>query len=328
MRRFGGERLRSARRVKRYFEICFTLGSAVHVVQLVAMTKYKMMRFAVVVIASCFIFFPGCGRKHNRTAAIPPAPQPSGATSPPGAASPPRAASPAASAAPSRNLPAAKARALPLPLGYAEEGVASWYGIPFHGRAAADGEIYDMETLVAAHRLMPFNTWLKVTNVSNGKTVNVRIIDRGPFVEGRIIDLSKAAARQIDLLGPGTGQVRLEVISAPVDIPSNDFYAVQVGAFSVYANAERVRIEYAQRFGTAQLAVKQGKIPLWRVLVGKEPSIEGAQQLQNQLSAEDKNVFVVRLDETVPGAANAPTNPALSAGPPPGQSPAPQIPRD
>ena len=197
--------------------------------------------------------------------------------------------------------------------GYVEEGVASWYGVPYHGRPAADGEIYDMETLVAAHRVMPFNTWARVTNLANGKTVEVRIIDRGPFVEGRFLDLSKAAARRIDLIGPGTGQVRLEVISAPSDIPSNDFYAVQVGAFSVYANAERTRVAYAERFGTAQLAVKQGAVPLWRVLVGKENSIHGAQKVADQLRAEDKNVFVVRLDETVPNAPAATVTPNAAA---------------
>src|SRR5947209_10067572 len=114
-----------------------------------------------------------------------------------------------------------------------------------------------METLVAAHRLMPFSTWLRVQNVTNGKAVNVRVIDRGPFVDGRIIDLSKAAARQIDLLGPGIGQVKLEVIGAPADIPSNDVYAVQIGAFSVYSNAERARSTYASRYGAAQITVKQ-----------------------------------------------------------------------
>ncbi len=187
-----------------------------------------------------------------------------------------------------------------MALGYTEQGVASWYGVPYHGRPAADGEIYDMETLVAAHRVLPFNTWLKVTNIANNKSVNVRVIDRGPFVAGRILDLSKAAARQIDLLGPGVGPVRLEVIAAPPDIPSNDFYAVQVGAFSVYQNAARTRDRYVQRFGIAQIAVKQGAAPLWRVLVGKESSIDSAQQLANQLEAEDRNVFVVRLDQTVP----------------------------
>ena len=200
-----------------------------------------------------------------------------------------------------------------MQVGYVEEGVASWYGIPYHGRPAADGEIYNMETLVAAHRVMPFNTWLRVTNLANGKTVDVRIIDRGPFVAGRFLDLSKAAARQIDLIGPGTGQVR-EVIAAPSDIPSNDFYAVQIGAFAVYANAERARLAYAERFGTAQLAVKQGAAPLWRVLVGKEKSIQRAQQMAEQLRAEDKNVFVVRLDETVPNAPAQPPAQAVTPG--------------
>jgi rare lipoprotein A len=127
-------------------------------------------------------------------------------------------------------------------------------------------------------------------------------------VEGRILDLSKAAARQIELLGPGIGRVRLEVIGAPVDIPLNDFYAVQVGAFSVAANAERVRMQYAERFGTAQLAVKQGAVPVWRVLIGKEPSVDAAQKLANVLSAENRNVFVVRLDETAikPGTSIVP----------------------
>ncbi len=209
----------------------------------------------------------------------------------------PSSSSPPSQRSTASSRPAAKA--LAVAVGYTEEGIASWYGIPYHGRAAADGEIYDMETLVAAHRVLPFNTWLKVTNLATNKSVNVRVIDRGPFVRGRILDLSKAAARAIDLLGPGVGQVRLEVIAAPVDVPTNDFYAVQVGAFSVEANAERVRMRYAERFGTAQLALKQGAVPLWRVLIGKEPSIEAAQQLATVLAPENRNVFVVRLDETV-----------------------------
>jgi rare lipoprotein A len=183
-----------------------------------------------------------------------------------------------------------------VPVGYTEEGIASWYGIPYHGRPAADGEIYNMETLVAAHRLLPFNTWLKVTNLANEKSVNVRVIDRGPFVNGRIIDLSKAAARQIELLGPGIGRVRLEVISAPAGNPATDLYAVQVGAFSLRDNAERVRAEYAARFGPAQLAMKQGPVPLWRVLVGREHSVAKAEQLAATINSERKQVFVVRLD--------------------------------
>jgi rare lipoprotein A len=160
-----------------------------------------------------------------------------------------------------------------------------------------------METLVAAHRTMPFNTWVRVTNLANNKSVGVRIIDRGPFVGGRIIDLSKAAARQIELLGPGTGKVRVEVISAPSDVPSADFYGVQVGAFSSFESAERVRTQYSQRFGTAQIAVKQGRVPLWRVLVGRESSPQSAQQLASQLASEGNSVFVVRLDASEANAS-------------------------
>lgn len=180
-----------------------------------------------------------------------------------------------------------------------------------------------MEKLVAAHRLLPFNTWLKVTNLANGKAVTVRVIDRGPFVGGRILDLSKAAAREIDLIGPGTGRVRIEVVAAPADIPANDFYGVQIGAFAVRANAERLRDEYAQRFGKAQLLLKQGSQPLWRVVVGREPSVTAAQQLAGSLSTENKSVFVVRLDADVPPpAANPPVAQLPSAAPlPPASEP-------
>lgn len=246
-----------------------------------AETAAKRRAVAAVLLASG-IFLTSCGKKHHRAAQTPPAPQP-------------------ATTSRRSKMPAA------LPVGYTEEGIASWYGIPYHGRRAADGEIYDMETLVAAHRLMPFNTWLKVTNEANQKSVQVRVIDRGPFVDGRIIDLSKAAAREIGLLGPGVGRVRLEVIAAPADIPANDFYAVQVGAFSVEANAEHVRAHYAERYGNAQLEVRHGATTMWRVLVGKEPSIEAAQQLAVVLGAEDKNVFVVRLDSEI---VSAPAQPA------------------
>jgi rare lipoprotein A len=244
-----------------------------------------------IAIATCILFASACGRKNKRVAAVPPTPAPAPSSAP--RATPPGARQPAKSAA-------------ALPIGYTEEGVASWYGIPYHGRKAADGEVYDMETLVAAHRVMPFNTWLKVTNLANSKTVNVRIIDRGPFVDGRLIDLSKAAARQIALIGPGIGRVRLEVIAAPADIPADDFYAVQVGAFSVYETAERIRAGFEQRFGVAKLVPKLGTVPMWRVLVGKEPTVAGAQQIANTLNSEKRDVFVVRLDEKLPTPAPIP----------------------
>lgn len=232
--------------------------------------KKRILALAPLVLA---VIPAGCRHRHTSASHVPPRPQAS-----------------------------AKTRAsagLAIPVGYTEEGIASWYGVPYHGRPAADGEIYDMEKLVAAHRVMPFNTRLKVTNLANNESVNVRVIDRGPFVRGRVLDLSKAAARDIGLLGPGLGKVRIEVISAPRDVPANDFYAVQTGAFALRDSAERLREQYARKFGNAQLAVKAGPTPLWRVLVGKEPSLDAAQQLAIVLGAENKNVFVVRLDQTV-----------------------------
>lgn len=103
----------------------------------------------------------------------------------------------------------------PAPIGWTETGIASWYGAPYDGRPSASGEIFDTHKLTAAHRTLPFDTWVEVTNLSNGKEVKVRINDRGPFVDGRIIDLSFAAAYMINLVGPGTAKVKLKVVKAP-----------------------------------------------------------------------------------------------------------------
>jgi rare lipoprotein A len=103
----------------------------------------------------------------------------------------------------------------PAPIGETESGIASWYGAPYNGRRSANGEVYDMEKLTAAHRTLPFDTWVEVTNLENKKRIDVRITDRGPFVKGRIIDLSLAAAREIDMVAAGTVRVKLKVIQKP-----------------------------------------------------------------------------------------------------------------
>lgn len=175
-----------------------------------------------------------------------------------------------------------------------ETGIASWYGHPYHGRIAANGERYDMEELTAAHRTLPFETWVRVVNLTNDKTVQVRITDRGPFIDGRIIDLSKAAAREIELIGPGIAKVRVEVTSVPA-ITKIDAYAVQVGAYRDFDNAERARVRMAAKYGAARLVVRDG---LWRVLVGAEKSEERAENLCSKIRREsgEKKAFVVRLD--------------------------------
>jgi rare lipoprotein A len=185
----------------------------------------------------------------------------------------------------------------PAALPASETGLASWYGYPYHGRAAADGEIYDMEKMTAAHRTLPFGTWVRVTNLSNGKTTEVRITDRGPFVDGRVIDLSKAAAREVDLIGPGVAKVRLDIISAPM--VAQDLYGVQVGAFQDRARASRVRDAMEKQFGSARIVLRPGKPDLWRVLVGAEPTLDGAQALASRVRVETRESFVVRLDSNI-----------------------------
>jgi rare lipoprotein A len=215
--------------------------------------------------------------------------------------------------------------------GAAETGVASWYGNPYHGRRAANGEIYDMEKMTAAHRTLPFGTWVRVRNLTNDKTVDVRITDRGPFVGGRILDLSHAAAAAIDLIGPGTAKIKLTVIKAPAvmiaaaspapappapkpsaippppailaESPATPF-AVQVGAFTNRRNAERVRSLMETRYGAARIVMRDGRPAQWRVLVGEEAAEEQAEALAARIrsdpSAQAGNAFVVRLDSAAP----------------------------
>ena len=187
---------------------------------------------------------------------------------------------------------------IPAPIGHTETGVASWYGHPYHGRAAANGEIYDMEKMTAAHRTLPFNTWVRVYDLDNNKTAEVRIFDRGPFVEGRIIDLSHAAAREIEMIGPGVARVRIEVIRTPPEAAPG-LFGVQVGAFHVRTNADRMRSRMESEYGTARLVERSQDPGLWRVLVGAEATEDGAAALAariRQNSTEKTAAFVVRID--------------------------------
>ncbi|HWP85189.1 MAG TPA: septal ring lytic transglycosylase RlpA family protein [Terriglobia bacterium] len=206
----------------------------------------------------------------------------------PAAVSVPRTPPAAAAASPTPSEPV-------LP-GTTETGYASWYGDPYHGRRAANGEIYDKNKMTAAHRTLPFETMVKVTSLENGREAVVRITDRGPFVKGRIIDLSLAAARQLQMLGPGTALVRLEVLSAGNNSkPAR--YVVQVGAFSELPAAERLQQQLAARYGSAYIEhydSERGR--LFRVRVGPRPSLADAQQLAQQLETDHLPGFVIRLD--------------------------------
>ena len=141
----------------------------------------------------------------------------------------------------SGRTPAVKSMSPSPAAGVGEEGLASWYGEPYHGRATASGPRYDMWAMTAAHRTLPFGTRVRVHNLDNGREAEVTINDRGPFVAGRILDLSRAAAEVLGAIGPGVIPVRLEVRSVGDGMPDEPCWEVQVGAFAREENAVRAR---------------------------------------------------------------------------------------
>jgi rare lipoprotein A len=234
------------------------------------------------------------GCSHHTVATHPPAGTPSSQPRPssqPGSSVGKRAPSSASGA------PPAIEHQLAIPGEYLEEGVASWYGIPFNGHRTSDGEIYDMHEFTAAHRTLPFNCMVRVTNLDNGKQTDVRINDRGPFVANRIIDLSLSAAQAIEMVGPGTARVRLEIVSGP--IPEAGFFAVQIGAFAVRENAERLKAEMETTYSPVSIATYDSPNgTFYRVRVGRMASEDAAHQLADQLHSTNQfTTFVVRLDD-------------------------------
>ena len=179
-----------------------------------------------------------------------------------------------------------------------EVGVASWYGEPFHGQLTANGERYDMHTYTAAHRLYPFGTRLRVTNLENGRSVMVRVNDRGPFVRGRIIDLSFAAATDLGMVPNGTTRVRLERVSVPVSVAAEESaYTVQIGAFvetsSAVALQQRLSTRYRDVFVSSILL---NGATYYRVRVGRVATIAEAEGLAGRLDREGFTPFVTRQD--------------------------------
>jgi rare lipoprotein A len=264
---------------------------------------FSLLVLSTALAAGCGPKRPGAGRRQpvpdTTQPATEPAPAPDASKSGANASATPAAASPTPRPKRSKTPPPP-----PVPAGYTEEGKASWYGNPFNGRHSSNGEIYDMYKLTAAHRTMPFETMVRVTNLNNGKSTTVRITDRGPFVDNRIIDLSLAAAREIESIGPGVVPVRLEVLGN-VDVTAG-FFTVQVGAFRDRANAERLRERLSASYSPIFIQTYDSPDgPFYRVRVGKVSGEEAAHDFGEQL--RDKEGFkpmVLRLDETAPAGAS------------------------
>jgi rare lipoprotein A len=175
-----------------------------------------------------------------------------------------------------------------------EVGLASWYGPGFHGRPTSSREIYDMHDMTAAHPTLPFGTYVMVTNLENERTAIVRINDRGPFVEGRIIDLSRAAASVLGMIGPGTARVRLEVLAGYRETASSPSrFFVQVGAFSVQENAYALKRQLESRYEGVFIATyRTPKQVYYRVRMGARDRAS-AMRTAERLAGEGFPVIVL-----------------------------------
>jgi rare lipoprotein A len=189
-------------------------------------------------------------------------------------------------------------------------GLASYYAEPYHGRKTANGETFDTyQELTAAHKTLPFNTVVKVTNENNGKDVEVRINDRGPFIDGRVIDLSLKAAREIDMVRAGVVPVKLEILKEgtpvrpgvralgpPAPNPPAAVYTIQVGAFDTQVAAEELQRDLEKRYRDVTIQTVSVPRTFYRVRVGRASDLASAEKLSKQLRDESFDPFVVRLN--------------------------------
>lgn len=182
---------------------------------------------------------------------------------------------------------------VPPAAGTEEVGFASWYGAPHHGRRTASGEVYDMHQLTAAHRTMPFGARLLVTNRDTSQSVEVRVNDRGPFVEGRILDVSYAAARQLGAVGPGIIPVRVRVVALPGTraAAGDGGFTLQIGSFTSRARAEALRDAVGANATIAETTLAGAT--LYRVQVGSYPDRPQARAAAQELTTRGFQVIVV-----------------------------------
>ena len=191
---------------------------------------------------------------------------------------------------------------------FREDGIASWYGKDFHGKKTANGEIYDMYAMTAAHKTLPIGTWVQVKNISNNREIIVRINDRGPFVGARIIDLSYSGAQKLDMVGPGTASVRVTALGNPApgqpeDHPTQfvpgDYYSgnfvIQVGAFIQKDNAEKLVSRLSGEYKNAHfLPFSLGETTFYRVRVGLFSDLTEARAFEQQMATKGfPQAFVV-----------------------------------
>jgi len=202
---------------------------------------------------------------------------------------------------------AAKVKPVKPVVGAQQTGVASWYGEDFHGKPTASGEIYNMYDMTAAHKTLPLGTHVMVTNLDTGKSVQVKINDRGPFVKNRIIDLSYSAAKAIDMVGPGTAHVTIEILDTPGPSSRHTsshtthqepaLYTIQVASFVNKENADTLAIKIENLVeGVYIVLYKTNETTYYRVRVGTFDSREKAVKTAKHLTEHGYNVIITSYE--------------------------------
>lgn len=249
-----------------------------------------MRRFALI---SCLLFFlAACSHKPARVA-VQPAPRPDREQPAPEGTPPAEAEKTTPESA---SVPEIEVAPNTKPL-LVETGIASWYGAPYHNRRGSNGEIYDMNAMTAAHRTLPLGSVVRVTSLDSGKSAIVRITDRGPFIRGRVIDLSQAGAKQIGLVQKGTAPVRVEVLKTPRPIETGGKWAVELGGFERENRARDIADHLSRRYHTARVLTFSSPTGNWWVRVRVKDDLRArAEEITRNTKTSEGGVFLVRLD--------------------------------
>jgi rare lipoprotein A len=177
-----------------------------------------------------------------------------------------------------------------------ETGIASWYGPPYHNRVGANGTVYDENGISAAHRTLPMGSLVRVTNVKTGQSAVMRITDRGPFVAGRVLDLSIGAAKAVGLWRAGTGEVRIDVFTTPKPMDEGGRWCVQIGAFQHQGSALQLQSELQHEYRTANVIEFQGPTGYWVRIRPANDDRTLAMAIARTLQPTEGQAWLIRLD--------------------------------
>jgi rare lipoprotein A len=256
----------------------------------------------VILVSMAIAMGTGCRHK-PAPVAVAPAPPP--LTPQPPSPSPTSAPSsaPVSSPAPPPNIaasiadnPADAEFVASHPVIYSEEGQASWYGPPYDKRRGANGQIFDKDALTAAHRTLPMNSLIRVTNLSTGQSAILRITDRGPFVPDRVLDLSLASAKAIGVWRPGVARVKVEVFAAPASLDHGGRWCVQIGAFKSERGAYKLRDQLTRKYSTANVIEFTGPTGHWVRIRPAGDDKGRAVEIARTLQPSEGGAYLVRLD--------------------------------